>query len=114
VGGAAAIKSAPTFLGSPLVDALTHVTAELAAELWVVKRRVALLEQHLGERDGLDLDGVRFDDDQAQANAAAATEFAGRVFRAMQELAPASEPGLSPKPSQGASQTPTPSPAGAS
>ncbi len=85
-------NSVPTFLGSPLLDALTHVTAELAAELWVVKRRLALLEQHLNQRDGIDLDSVRFDDDQAQANAAAAAEFAERVFKAMQELTPPSDP----------------------
>lgn len=41
----------PVFSKDPVLDAVAHVTFELAAELWSVKTRMHLLEQVI-EKDG--------------------------------------------------------------
>jgi hypothetical protein len=79
------IPFSPVYLGSPIADALVHVTVELAAELWVVKRRLQLLEKHLEDRQ-ISLDALPIDDAEAKAGAAEAQKFADRVLRALGQL----------------------------
>lgn len=60
-------------------DAMIGVIAELAAELWVVKRRLGKLESELAERGlSLDLDGEAAPSTPDEV--AARDEFVARVF----------------------------------
>jgi hypothetical protein len=74
-------EQSPVYLGSPLSDALVTVLMELGAELWVVKRRLQVLEQSLGQGDRLDEAPV-----DSAAAAHAAQEFVERVFSALQHV----------------------------
>lgn len=47
--------AAPSFFESESTDRLMQVCIELGAELWVVKQRLALLEERLEERQLLDV-----------------------------------------------------------
>ncbi len=77
---------APSFLGDPVTDALAHVVFELTAELWVVKRRLELLEGELTARGGTPLDAVPISDEEAQQSARAAKEFVTSVLGALERV----------------------------
>lgn len=50
-GGVGSPGSLPPLLGSEVVDRLLRVNLELAAELWVLRGRLSMLERQLVERD---------------------------------------------------------------
>ena len=82
VGG----ESSPTYLESPVVDALTHVVCELTAQLCTLKRRLQMLEDEVVVLGGRPLDAVEISDDDAAASARAAKEFVESVLQAFNRV----------------------------
>lgn len=74
------------FFRDPTVDRLMEVTMELAAELWVSRRRERLLERALIERGVLPADALELrapSDDERAALRAERDALLGRVFGAL-------------------------------
>jgi hypothetical protein len=84
------------FLASHSNDKLAHIAMELAAELWVVKRRLAAIEQQLvsggtivspdamSTADATGTDDATGTADEARAGAVAQRDaFVSRIFAAM-------------------------------
>lgn len=82
----------PVFVEPPLLDAVVQVLAELAAELWTVKRRLDLTEQELVALGGRPLDEIPIGDAEASRSAAAAREFLDGIFRAFTAAAEVEHP----------------------
>lgn len=73
----------PVFLGDPALDALAHVTFELAAELWIVKNRLKALESTLSEegRDiSQEIESAYLDDPSIVRNDAERNPYVHRIF----------------------------------
>jgi hypothetical protein len=72
------------FLASHSNDQLAHIAMELAAELWVVKRRLAAIEQQLVSGGAIVSPDSAATTDEARAESAAQRDaFVSRVFAAM-------------------------------
>ena len=72
------------FLGGQSNDQLAHIAMELAAELWVVKRRLAAVEQQLVTSGTIESPDTVANTDEARAEAAKRRDaFISRVFAAM-------------------------------
>jgi hypothetical protein len=76
----------PTFFDDPAVDALVTMVLELAREQWVLRHRLAVLEDYVERKDG-SLGAVERHTLPAEATAALdaqRTEFVARLFRAVE------------------------------
>lgn len=77
------------FTGDRRIDALVEVSLELAAQLWVVRRRQALLESKLAQVGALgtaDLETHCFTPDEARQVRELRAEIIATVFRPFAEL----------------------------
>lgn len=77
------------FLGDRRLDANTDVLLELAAQLWVARRRNAVLEALLCERGIIsadDIENYSFSDSRTAELRTARTEFVSTIFRSLSEL----------------------------
>jgi hypothetical protein len=83
------IADGKPFLGDRRLDALVEVMLEMAAQLWVVKRRNAVLESLLTEKGAIapgDMEGHSLPDERAGQLRAERTEFVATLFRSFSEL----------------------------
>jgi hypothetical protein len=77
------------FLGSRTLDAMVDVMQELAAQIWVLKRRNAVLEKLLEQNGTLTSDaieGFSFTKEEAAEQRKIRAEFVSSIFRSMEEL----------------------------
>lgn len=77
------------FLGDRRLDALVDVVLEMAAQLWVLRRRNAVLEEVLVNNRLMTADAVEqhtLSDDLAAALRTERAEFVATVFRSLAEL----------------------------
>ena len=83
------IADGKPFLGDRRLDALVEVMLEMAAQLWVVKRRNAVLEALLAEKGAIapgDIEGHALSGDQAARLRTERGEFVATLFRSLSEL----------------------------
>ena len=83
------------FLGDRRLDAMTDVLLELAAQLWVSRRRNAALEALLCQHGliGADeLENFSFSESQASELRSARGEFVAIIFRSLSQLPQTPEP----------------------
>jgi len=76
----------PTFFDDPAVDALVTMVLELAREQWVLRHRLAVIEDYVERRDG-SLGAVESHALPPEATAALdaqRAEFVARLFRAVE------------------------------
>ena len=77
------------FLGDRRLDAMTDVLLELAAQLWVSRRRNAALETLLCEHGLIGADEIEnfsFSESQASELRSARGDFVATIFRSLSEL----------------------------
>jgi hypothetical protein len=77
------------FLGDRRLDAITDVLLELAAQLWVSRRRNAVLEELLSERGIIgaqDIEKYVFSESQAAELRSARELFVATIFRSLSQL----------------------------
>jgi hypothetical protein len=77
----------PIYLADPVIDAIVHVTAELAAELWAVKRRMQLLEAHLVAGGLTPPDEQVISDEGAAESGREAKVFIENIFKSFRQVA---------------------------
>jgi len=77
------------FLGDRRLDALVEVVLEMAAQLWVLRRRNAVLEEVLVEKGLIATDAVEqhsLSKELAAALRSERSEFVATIFRSLAEL----------------------------
>lgn len=57
-GGVPSAGDHPHYFNDPILDCLTNMVLELAAEVWVNRERMLVFEQLLGEQDLISVDAV--------------------------------------------------------
>jgi hypothetical protein len=83
------IADGDPFLGDRRMDAFVDVMLEMAAQLWVVKRRNAVLEDLLIEKGALaaaDMEQHSLSPDRAASLKAERAEFVATLFRSLADL----------------------------
>lgn len=83
------IADGKPFLGDRRLDALVDVMLEMAAQIWVVKRRNAILESLLTDKGVLasgEMEDHRFPADRAAHIRTERSEFVATLFRSLSEL----------------------------
>ena len=69
-GGVPSAGDHPHYFNDPIMDCLTNMVLELAAEVWVNRERMLVFEQLLAEHDLIGLDAVEnFEPSQQQQGA---------------------------------------------
>lgn len=77
------------FLGDRKSDAMMDVMLEMAAQIWVLKRRNSILEKLLDEKGILSREAIEsfsFTKDAAAAQRQVRAEFVGKIFRSVESL----------------------------
>lgn len=77
------------FLGDRRLDAMAEVMVELAAQLWVLKRRNAVLEGVLAAQGALDpaaIEAFTFTPEATAAQRESRAAFVATIFRSLAEL----------------------------
>ncbi len=83
------IADGKPFLGDRRLDALVDVVLEMAAQLWVVKRRNAMLESLLVDKGVIatgDMEHHRLADDDAARLRRERSEYVATLFHSLSEL----------------------------
>lgn len=73
----------PTFMGSPVLDTISDMVLKLAAELWIVKNRLRLLESVLSENGNevsAKLEAAYREDQDIVHDRQELAEFINRIF----------------------------------
>lgn len=77
------------FLGDRKWDAMMDVMLEMAAQIWVLKRRNTIVEKLLAENGTLSAEAIEaysFSKEEAAENRAVRAEFVSKIFRSMESL----------------------------
>lgn len=83
------IAEGKPFLGERKLDAMMEVMLEMAAQIWVLKRRNAVVEALLAEKGCISEEAIEsftFSPEQTAQQRAKRAEFVSTIFRAMEEL----------------------------
>jgi hypothetical protein len=83
------IAEGKPFLGERSLDAMMDAMMEMAAQIWVLKRRNTIVEALLEEKGCLSQDAIEafsFTAEQAKQQRQIRAEFVSTIFRAMEEL----------------------------